>query len=165
MPYFREQGSGHIIQISCIGGLVTGPMSDNYSASKFALEGMSEALAQEAKHFGVKLTIVEPGGYWTNLYLKMQNSHPLAPYESLRDELARQFSEGSVDSDPSLAAEAILKIVNCDNPPLRLVLGSMLFDVAIDSTKERIATWKEWETVSRAAERDISAPEGYGKTD
>src|SRR5699024_11321937 len=67
MPYLRTQVSGHIIQISSIGGLITGPMSGIYSASKFALEGFSEALAQEAAHFGVKVSIVEPGGYWTNL--------------------------------------------------------------------------------------------------
>src|SRR5690625_3037900 len=64
MPQLRSQASGHIIQISSIGGLVTGPMTGIYSASKFALEGFSESLAQEAAHFGVKVSIVEPGGYW-----------------------------------------------------------------------------------------------------
>ena len=64
--YLRAQGSGDIIQISSIGGLITGPMSGVYSASKFALEGFSEALAQEVAHFGINVSIVEPGGYWTN---------------------------------------------------------------------------------------------------
>jgi NAD(P)-dependent dehydrogenase (short-subunit alcohol dehydrogenase family) len=71
MPYLRAQRSGHIIQITSIGAIISGPMSGIYSASKFALEGMSEALAKEAEHFGVKLTMVEPGGYWTDLYLSM----------------------------------------------------------------------------------------------
>ncbi|WP_253947898.1 SDR family NAD(P)-dependent oxidoreductase [Paenibacillus ehimensis] len=88
IPYLRQQRSGHLIQISSIGGLISGPMSGLYSASKFALEGLSEALAQEAAHFGVKLTIVEPGGYWTDLYTTMRYSSPLDAYASLREELA-----------------------------------------------------------------------------
>ncbi len=162
MPYLRSQGSGHIIQISSIGGIISGPMSGIYSASKFAIEGMSEALAKEAAHFGIKLTIVEPGGYWTDLYTSMGYSNPLDSYGTLREELAKQYSEGSVDSDPSLAAEALMKLVNNDNPPLRLILGSVVYDLAVNTLKERIIVWEEWETVSRAAEKGIPAPEGYG---
>lgn len=159
MPYLREQRSGHIIQISSIGGVLSGPMSGVYSASKFALEGMSEALAQEAAYFGVKLTIVEPGGYWTNLYVKMKTSQPLDAYNQVKEELAKQFSEGSADSDPRLAAEAILKLVNSENPPLRLILGSFVYDIAIKTMKDRIAVWEQWEEVSRKAEKAIPAPE------
>lgn len=162
MPYLRSQGSGHIIQISSIGGIISGPMSGIYSASKFAIEGMSEALAKEAAHFGIKLTLVEPGGYWTDLYTSMGYSNPLDSYGTLREELAQQYSEGSVDSDPSLAAEALMKLVNSDNPPLRLILGSTVYDLAKNALKERIIIWGEWEAVSRAAEKGITAPEGYG---
>ena len=162
MPYLRTQGSGHIIQISSIGGLITGPMSGIYSASKFALEGFSEALAQEAAHFGVKVSIVEPGGYWTNLYLKMSFTLQKKEYDSLREKLAQQNSTESVDSDPKLAAEAIMKLVNSENPPLRLILGSLVYDLAVENAEKRISTWKEWESVSRSAEHVIPAPEGYG---
>lgn len=162
MPYLRTQGSGHIIQISSIGGLISGPMSGIYSASKFALEGFSEALAQEADHFGIKVTIVEPGGYWTNLYLKMGFTVHKQEYDSLREELAKQYSTDSVDSDPKLAAEAIMKMINSENPPLRLILGSIVYDLAIENVEKRISTWKEWESVSRSAEHGIPAPEGYG---
>lgn len=162
MPYLRTQGSGHIIQISSIGGLITGPMSGIYSASKFALEGFSEALAQEAAHFGVKVSIVEPGGYWTNLYLKMSFTTQNKEYDSLREKLAQQNSTESVDSDPKLAAEAIMKLVNSENPPLRLILGSLFYDLAVENAEKRISTWKEWESVSRSAEHVIPAPEGYG---
>ena len=162
MPYLRTQGSGHIIQISSIGGLISGPMSGIYSASKFALEGFSEALAQEAAHFGIKVTIVEPGGYWTNLYLKMGFTVQNQEYDSLREELAKQYSTDSVDSDPKLAAEAIMKMINSENPPLRLILGSIVYDLAIENAEKRISTWKEWESVSRSAEHGIPAPEGYG---
>jgi len=162
MPYLRTQGSGHIIQISSIGGLITGPMSGIYSASKFALEGFSEALAQEAAHFGVKVSIVEPGGYWTNLYLKMSFTTQNKEYDSLREKLAQQNSTESVDSDPKLAAEAIMKLVNSENPPLRLILGSLVYDLAVENAEKRISTWKEWESVSRSAEHGIPAQEGYG---
>ena len=162
MPYLRTQGSGHIIQISSIGGLITGPMSGIYSASKFALEGFSEALAQEAAHFGVKVSIVEPGAYWTNLYLKMSFTTQNKEYDSLREKLAQQNSTESVDSDPKLAAEAIMKLVNSENPPLRLILGSLVYDLAVENAEKRISTWKEWESVSRSAEHGIPAPEGYG---
>ncbi|NMD71197.1 SDR family oxidoreductase [Bacillus sp. DNRA2] len=162
MPFFRAQGFGHIIQISSIGGLISGPMSGVYSASKFALEGFSEALAQEAAHFGVKVSIVEPGGYWTNLYLKMGFAKQKNEYDSLREELAKQSPTESVDSDPLLAAEALMKLVNCENPPLRLILGSFVYDIALENTEKRISTWKEWEEVSRSAEHGIPAPEGYG---
>lgn len=162
MPYLRSQKSGHIIQISSIGGLVTGPMSGIYSASKFAIEGFSEALAQEAAHFGINVSIVEPGGYWTNLYLKMAITPPRKEYDSLREELAKQSPTDPVDSDPRLAAEALMKLVNSNNPPLRLILGSLVFDVAIENAEKRISTWKEWEAVSRSAEHAIAAPEGNG---
>lgn len=162
MPYLRAQRSGHIIQITSIGAIISGPMSGIYSASKFALEGMSEALAKEAEHFGVKLTMVEPGGYWTDLYLSMSYSDPLDSYGTLREELAKQYSEGSADSDPSLAAEALMKLVDSNNPPLRLILGSMVYDLAMDTLKTRMDDWEEWEAVSRASENAIPAPEGYG---
>ncbi|MEK8197911.1 SDR family oxidoreductase [Lysinibacillus sp. FSL M8-0134] len=162
MPYLRGQGSGHIIQISSIGGLITGPMSGVYSASKFALEGLSEALAQEAAHFGIKVTIVEPGGYWTNLYLKMGFTTQKLEYDSIREELAKQNATESVDSAPKLAAEAIVKLVNCENPPLRLILGSVVYDLAIENAEKRIAIWQDWESVSRSAEHAIPAPDGYG---
>ena len=80
----------------------------------------------------------------------------------LRDELAKQYSEDSVDSDPSLAAEALMKLVASNNPPLRLILGSMVYDLAMDTLKARMATWEEWEAVSRASEKAIPAPERYG---
>jgi NAD(P)-dependent dehydrogenase (short-subunit alcohol dehydrogenase family) len=162
MPHLRAQGSGHIIQISSIGGLITGPMAGIYSASKFAIEGFSEALAQEAAHFGVNVSIVEPGGYWTNLYLKMSFTTQKNEYDSLREQLAKQNSTESVDSDPKLAAEAIMKLVNSENPPLRLILGSLVYDLAVDNAEKRKSTWKEWESVSRSAEHGIPAPEGYG---
>lgn len=93
----------------------------------------------------------------------MGHTIPKEEYNSLREELAKQNFESN-DSDPKLAAEALIELVNSKNPPLRLILGSAVFDAAIESTKKRIATWEEWESVSRSAENNIPAPEGYGES-
>ncbi|WP_182898599.1 SDR family oxidoreductase [Microbispora sp. H10830] len=158
LPCLRAQGSGHIVQISSIGALGGFPTTGLYSASKFALEGMSEALAMEAARFGVTLTIVEPGGYWTDLYTSMTATTPMPDYAPLRAELEKQWAEGSVDSDPRLAAEAVLKVVGGDEPPLRLLLGGTAYDLAFDVSRRRMETWARWEAVSRAAEHAIPAP-------
>ncbi|MFG1778615.1 SDR family oxidoreductase [Micromonospora sp. NPDC049051] len=158
LPHLRAQGGGHVVQISSIGALGGFPSTGLYSASKFALEGMSEALAAEAARFGIKVTIVQPGGYWTDLYTSSTAATPDPAYEPLREELARQWAEGSIDSDPRLAAEALMKLVASEDPPLRLLLGSMVYDLAFDISKRRMDVWAGWEEVSRAAEKAIPAP-------
>ncbi|MEU6863844.1 SDR family NAD(P)-dependent oxidoreductase [Streptomyces sp. NPDC046876] len=162
MPTLRAQGSGHLVQVSSIAALGGFPSTGLYSASKFALEGLSEALAMEAAGFGVKVSVIQPGGYWTDLYAAMSSTSPLEAYGPLREELQKQFAEGSVDSDPKLAAQALLKLVDSDEPPLRLLLGSMVYDLAFDIARRRMDTWSAWEQVSRAAEHAIAAPGSAG---
>jgi NAD(P)-dependent dehydrogenase (short-subunit alcohol dehydrogenase family) len=162
LPHLRAQKSGHIVQISSIAALGGFPSTGMYSASKFALEGMSEALAMEAAPFGVKLSIAQPGGYWTDLYTSMTTTSPLAEYGPLRAELEKQWAEGSIDSEPRLAAEALLKLVDSEDPPLRMLLGSMVYDLAFDISRRRMQTWAAWEQVSRAAEHAVPAPETDG---
>lgn len=159
LPHLRRQGSGHILQVSSIAALGGFPSTGLYSASKFALEGMSEALAAEAASFGVSVTIVQPGGYWTGLYSAMEQTAPAEAYAPLRAEIEMQWAEGSVDSDPRLAAEAMLAVVDSDHPPLRLLLGSMAYDLAHHLSQQRLDTWATWEQVSRDAERPIPNPE------
>lgn len=158
LPHLRAQGGGHLVQISSIGALGGFPSTGLYSASKFALEGMSEALAAEAARFGVKVTIVQPGGYWTDLYTNSRAATPNPAYDPLREELVRQWADGSIDSEPRLAAEALMTLVDSDDPPLRLLLGSMVYDVAFDISKRRMETWAAWEEVSRTAEKAVPAP-------
>ncbi|ANZ37147.1 short-chain dehydrogenase [Lentzea guizhouensis] len=159
LPHLRTQGSGHILQISSIGALSGFPSTGLYSASKFALEGMSEALAAEAAQFGVKVTIVQPGGYWTDLYTSSTATTPTSAYDDLRAELEKQWAEGSIDSAPHLAAEAVMTLVASDNPPLRLLLGSMVYDLAFHISQSRMDTWRSWEQTSRAAEKAIPNPD------
>ena len=161
LPWVRGQHSGHIIQISSIGALVTGPMAGVYSASKFALEGMSEALAQEVAGFGIKLTIVEPGGYWTNLYLSVKYNEPLNAYAPLREKTGEEARE-TVDSDPALAAQALLILVNSEKPPLRLILGGTVCEYAKQATSDRLKEWAQWEKLCQSAEHATPPPPGYG---
>ncbi|WP_214401092.1 SDR family oxidoreductase [Pseudonocardia lacus] len=158
LPHLRVQRSGHIVQISSIAALGGFPSTGMYSASKFALEGMSEALAMEAATFDVRVSIVQPGGYWTDLYSSMTTTAPMREYAPLRAELERQWAQGSVDSEPRLAAEALLRLVDSDDPPPRLLLGSMVYDLAFDISRRRMDTWAGWERVSRAAEHAVAAP-------
>lgn len=175
-PQLRAQGGGRLLQISSVAGVVTGPTAGLYSASKFALEGMSEALAQELAPFGVKVTIVEPGGYWTDLYRTgLRHAQPLDAYADLRpaaaddaapaDDTAQAAgaapSAEPTDSEPHLAAEAVMKLVAAEEPPLRLVLGGAVLDAMVAATRERIATWEAWQEVSRAAEHLVPMPAGY----
>ncbi|MEU5902813.1 SDR family oxidoreductase [Micromonospora sp. NPDC047467] len=157
LPHLRARRAGHIVQISSIAALGGFPSTGMYSASKFALEGMSEALAMEAATFGITVSIVQPGGYWTDLYTSMTSTNPMEEYGPLRTELERQWAEGSIDSDPRLAAEALLKLVDSDEPPLRLLLGSMVYDLAFDISRRRMDTWAGWEQVSRTAEHAVPA--------
>jgi len=159
LPHLRTQRAGHIVQISSIAALGGFPSTGMYSASKFALEGMSEALAMEAAAFDVKVSIVQPGGYWTDLYTSVTATAPMEAYAPLRAELQRQWADGSIDSEPRLAAEALLRLVDSDDPPLRLLLGSMVYDLAFDISRRRMDTWARWEQVSRAAEHAVAAPE------
>jgi NAD(P)-dependent dehydrogenase (short-subunit alcohol dehydrogenase family) len=145
------------VQISSIAALGGFPSTGMYSASKFALEGMSEALAMEAAAFDIKVSIVQPGGYWTDLYTSGISTAPMDAYAPLRAELERQWAEGSIDSEARLAAEALLQLVDSADPPLRLLLGSMVYDLAFDISRRRMDTWARWEQVSRAAEHAVTA--------
>jgi len=158
MAVFRRQRSGHLLQVSSIAGLGGFPSSGLYSASKFALEGLSEALALEAAAFDAKVTILQPGGYWTDLYNTLALATEIDDYAPLRQQLAEQFAGESIDSDPKLAAEAVMTLVDSEDPPRRLLLGSMVYDLAFTLTDTRREDWAAWEQTSRAAEQAIPDP-------
>jgi len=158
LPHLRALGAGHIVQISSIGGLAGHAVVGLYAAGKWALEGMSEALAMEAAPFGVDVSIVEPGGYWTDLYTNMLTTDAMPEYADQRAALEKMFADNSVDSDPALAAEALLALVDSDDPPLRLLLGNVAYDTAFAVSRQRMDVWSKWEAVSRAAEHAVPSP-------
>lgn len=129
LPLLRAQRGGHILQVSSIGGLAAFPSLGLYNASKWALEGMSEALAQEVGPLGVRVTIVEPGPYGTDWSgSSAVHAEPLAAYEPIRE--ARRAGAGArAPQDPQTTAEVILELVDTDEPPLRLFLGTYPYPV------------------------------------
>jgi NAD(P)-dependent dehydrogenase (short-subunit alcohol dehydrogenase family) len=156
LPIMREQKSGHIIQVSSIGGLMTFPGIGMYHASKWALEGISQALAAEVKDFGIKVTIVEPTGYstdWSGPSAK--HAKELPAYEPLRQirvgSAASRAATGFKRGDPEATAAAILKVVDSDNPPLRIFFGKGPLDMVKKEYVSRIAEWEKWNDVSEEA--------------
>jgi NAD(P)-dependent dehydrogenase (short-subunit alcohol dehydrogenase family) len=151
LPYLREQGSGHLVQVSSIGGLRAFPGLGVYNASKWALEGMSEALAAEVAGFGLKVTLVEPAGYATDWGgSSAVHSEHVPAYQGVREAIAAAWS-GSAHGDPRATAQAILQVVDAEEPPLRVFLGTGLLELMRAEHAQRIATWEEWNPVSEAA--------------
>ena len=151
LPQLRKQGHGHIVQISTQGGLVSFPRLGMYHASKWALEGMTESLAQEIAPFGIKVTIVEPGGFATEwMNASMDFATPMPEYDealgprspsAIRPYERRQ---GIVVGDPRKAGPALLEIVNADNPPLRVIWGSNAYDRVVATYHQRLEGWAAW---------------------
>ncbi len=151
LPIMRAQGSGHILAVSSVAGLLATPTSGIYTAAKFAVEGMAEALAAEAAPFGIDVTIIEPGGYATDFLsgASLKTAPPIAAYDGLRAELASMLTPDSLGK-PEASAAAILQAVDAAQPPLRLILGDLL-PLVKDVYAQRIATWEAWDEVARAA--------------
>jgi NAD(P)-dependent dehydrogenase (short-subunit alcohol dehydrogenase family) len=153
VPLLRAQGSGHIIQISSIGGVAAFPSLSLYHASKWGLEGFSEALSNEVAGFGIKVTIVEPSGYATDWGGSSSvHSDPNAAYQPARDAMAEQ-SASYVPGEPEGVARAVLAVADAEEPPLRILCGNTAFDLAHAIYQGRLKTWDDWEETSRAAEK------------
>jgi len=152
LPILREQGSGHIVQISTIGGVGAFPSLGGYHASKWALEGWSESLSQELAGTGVKVTLVEPGGYATDWAgSSAVHADPMPVYDGIRGAMAEQAS-GAEYGDPEAAGPALLKVVDAEEPPLRVLFGTQPVELVKYIYQQRLQTWDEWADVSRAAQ-------------
>lgn len=152
LPILEAQGSGHIIQISSIGGIGAFPGLGGYHASKWALEGFSDSLAQEVAGFGIKVTLVEPGGFATDWAGSSSVRAEAKPqYEPVRKAMA-ELSGGAGMGDPAAAGEAILKVVDAENPPLRVFFGDQALPIAQHLYEQRLATWDQWKDVSHLAQ-------------
>jgi NAD(P)-dependent dehydrogenase (short-subunit alcohol dehydrogenase family) len=154
LPYLREQGSGHILQVSSIGGISAFKNTGAYHASKWALEGFSQSLAQEVADFGVRVTLIEPAGYstdWSGSSAK--HSAPLPAYDSTREQaLASRQARFAKPGEPTATRQAILTLVDSENPPLRLFLGESPLGIATADYDSRLASWREWQPVAVAAQ-------------
>ena len=162
LPYLREQGSGHIIQLSSAAGLIAVPLGGAYHASKWALEGLNEALAGEVAEFGVKVTVIEPGGFATRAGKNpnpLDNGHMSEPnpaYDDLRLRLATLTGKQPA-GDPAAAAKALLTIVDADNPPLRILFGQGFYPMIQQAYAARLKTWDDWQDLSVAAQGNHEA--------
>ncbi|WP_139978417.1 SDR family oxidoreductase [Nocardioides litoris] len=154
LPIMREQGSGHVLQVSSIGGISAFPLVGAYHASKWALEGFSQALAQEVAGFGVKVTIIEPGGFATDWGgSSASHSERLPAYEELFEQVAEQRSKRvGTPGDPQASATAVLRLVDADEPPLRAFLGEAPLGIARADYESRLAEWEAWQDNAVAAQ-------------
>ena len=157
LPLLRKQGHGHILGISSTLGHVTMPLIGYYCSSKWAFEAIHESLALEVKPFGIKVTIVEPGAYATE-FGGPSSGRFAAGLDIYADLKARVF-EGMKTmerGDPNATSGAMFKLVDADDPPLRLFLGSHNLTQVRAAYAERLATWEAWEAVAISAQGNES---------
>lgn len=154
VPVLRAQGSGHLIQLSSIMGILSAPTMGLYAASKWAVEGLFDALSGEVAGFGIKTTLLEPGGYATQfLGTSARASEPNPAYQGLRDQMAAGMPDGMpIFPAPERTVPALMALVDSDQPPTRLILSSLAFDAINAVYEQRLAGWREWESVSRSAD-------------
>lgn len=151
LPVMREQGHGHIIQLSSILGLVTLPVLGLYNASKFAVEGLSETLAAEVKDFGIKVSLIEPNGYSTDWAgASAFYTQRMPEYDKVKSEFQAGLTS-DIFGKPEATVEAVLKLVDSENPPLRLLLGKVANPWVKQVYAGRYAEWDQWSEVSAAA--------------
>ncbi len=152
LPIMRSQMSGHILQISSIGGIMAFPSLSIYHASKWAMEGICESLNQEVAQFGIKTTLIEPAAYATDwATTSASRSNTIDVYNGLREAMIANSGHMPI-GNPDATANAILKVIDTENPPLRLFLGKLPLMMVEPTYNARLQTWKEWKEVSENAQ-------------
>jgi NAD(P)-dependent dehydrogenase (short-subunit alcohol dehydrogenase family) len=161
LPHMRGQGTGTVVQISSMGGQLAMPGFGAYCAAKFALEGISEALVDEVAPFGVRVVVVEPGAFRTEFGgRRMHRSQAIEAYHVSTGgtRAAVDGMDGTQPGDPAKAAQAIIRAVDADAPPLRLALGRDAVE-AIRAKHSRLQRDLDaWEAVSLDTDLDRLAP-------
>jgi NAD(P)-dependent dehydrogenase (short-subunit alcohol dehydrogenase family) len=158
LPGMRAQGSGHVVNISSMTGLVANPPNAYYSSTKFALEALTEALAKEVGPLGIRVTAVEPGAFRTD-WAKRSMKEASAPIEAYADDvgarkdLIKAFAD-HLPGDPRKVADAVLMLVGLDDPPLRLLLGHDVLKAVREKLAAMTASIDEWE----ATTLDVNLP-------
>jgi NAD(P)-dependent dehydrogenase (short-subunit alcohol dehydrogenase family) len=154
LPFMRAQGHGHFLQVSSMGGIVALPMVGLYNASKWALEAISDSLFQEVAQYGIRVTLIEPGPYDTDWRGSSGIWADEKPGYSTHREARRQRTASITQADPAATTAAIMKVVDADDPPLRLLLGTLAMQLCRSAYEERLKTWAAWDEISRAAQGD-----------
>src|SRR5450755_13063 len=156
LPGMRARGRGHIVNISSIGGMVGNPASGYYNVTKFAVEGLSQALAKEVAPLGIRVTLIEPGPFRTDFQGRSMTSvaKPIDAYAQTAGTRRTQLREssGKQAGDPVRAADAIIKAVESDDPPLHLVLGNAGVKRVREALEEVLSTMEAWAAVSLGAD-------------
>jgi NAD(P)-dependent dehydrogenase (short-subunit alcohol dehydrogenase family) len=156
LPIMRKQRSGHIVNISSMGGIAGFPAVSFYNGTKFAVEGMSEALAQELTPLGIKVLIVEPGPFRTDWAGRSADEAPVTieDYDATAGARLRTMRgySGKQPGDPQRAAAIIVQTVEATNPPLRLLLGKVALSVARTKLDAMKADFEQWAEVSASAD-------------
>jgi NAD(P)-dependent dehydrogenase (short-subunit alcohol dehydrogenase family) len=153
LPHLRAQGSGHVVQLSSVAGLIAMPLGSAYHASKWALEALNETLAGEVADFGIKVTVVEPAGFATRSGKNpnpLDNGHLAEPdpvYDGLRERLAGSMG-GKPAGDPVAAARTLLAIADSDHPPLRVLFGQGFYPMIQQTYADRLKTWADGQDLS-----------------
>lgn len=154
LPGMRKRRRGHIVNVTSMGGFITMPGISFYCGSKFALEGISEALGKEVAAFGIKVTTLAPGQFRTDWAGRSMDRTPrsIADYDAVIDPIraARQAKSGNQPNDPAKAARALLAIVEEKNPPTRLFLGEDALGLVDEKLDDMRAEVGRWEVLSRS---------------
>jgi NAD(P)-dependent dehydrogenase (short-subunit alcohol dehydrogenase family) len=160
LPYFRERRAGHIIQVTSIAGRIGPAGRAPYAAAKFGVEGFSESLSREIGPLGVKVTIVEPGGFRTDFAgSSTELSEGRSEYDSTVGASVRfqRSYNGKQPGDPAKAAAALLHIASLSEPPLRLLLGSDCYAAAEKNALEKLESDRRWKDLSLSTDYSSDA--------
>jgi NAD(P)-dependent dehydrogenase (short-subunit alcohol dehydrogenase family) len=157
LPIMRAQSSGHIIQVSSIGGVNAFPTVGLYHASKWALEGFSSSLAAEVAPHGIKVTLVEPAGYATEWGgPSASRATPLPAYDGARATM-NGWRGKNIPGDPEATGSAILKVVDAKDPPLRVFFGTVGLPLTRAEYQKRLETWEKWNDLAVESQGDWPA--------
>ncbi len=156
LPVLRAQGSGHIIQVSSVGGRLATPGLSAYQAAKWAVGGFSLVLAAEVAQLGIHITVLEPGGMRTDWAGSSMTIPPIsAPYLPTVGAVAGMHNQEALGAgDPARVADVVLQVAAMDEPPTRLLLGSDAFTYATADARRQLAEDERWEKLSRSTDHD-----------
>jgi NAD(P)-dependent dehydrogenase (short-subunit alcohol dehydrogenase family) len=154
LPTLREQGAGHIVNVTSVGGRTSAPLISLYSSTKFAVEGLSTGLAMELAPFGIKVTAVEPGAFATNFAKRVeQPANRIAAYDPTHDQINAMLADFEY-ADPTGCAELMLRVVDDPDPPKQIVAGAFAWSVIEQTLQSQAGELRKWREASEAADKN-----------